>query len=57
MRDINHMVRVDSAKRSKAITDNGEEGDQNIIDDVDNIFLLRTQRNPANEEKDPSRSE
>jgi hypothetical protein len=35
------MACVDSAKRGKAITDNGEEGDQNIIDDVDNIFLLR----------------
>jgi hypothetical protein len=51
------MVRVDSAKRGKAITDNSEKGDQDIIDDVDNILLLRAQRNPANEEKDPSRSE
>lgn len=56
MGDVDHMIGVDGPEGSKPIADDGEEGDQDIINDVDHVVLLCTNRNPTNEEKDPGKT-
>jgi len=39
MRNIDHMVCVNCAKRGKTVADDGEKGDENIINYVNNVGL------------------
>lgn len=48
VRDVDHVVRVNSAKGGKTVTDDGEKGDEDVIDYVDNIELATSDVDPAN---------
>ena len=47
VRDVDHVVCVNSAKRGKTVTDNGEKGDEDVIDYVDNVLLATFDVDPA----------
>lgn len=57
MGNEDHVVGIYSPKRSETITDNGKERYQDVVDDVDHVILLRTNRDPTDEEEDPSKTE
>lgn len=55
--NVYHMVRVDSSERSQAITNNGEESDQDVVDDVDDVRLATSDIDPSDQEENPSETE
>lgn len=57
MGDVDHMVGIHNPERSEAITNDGEEGDQDVIDDIDHVVLLRANGNPADKEQNPGQTE
>ena len=57
MRDKDHVIGVDHAERSHAITDDGEESDKDVIDNVYNVRLFAADIDPANQEEDPGKAE
>jgi hypothetical protein len=57
MRDIDHVIGVDGTEGRQAVTNDCEEGYHDVVDDVNNVVLLRTQRYPADEEEHPCRTE
>jgi hypothetical protein len=54
---VNHVIGVDGSEGSKAVTNDGEESDQDAIYDVHNINLPATDVDPADEEQYPGKSE
>ena len=54
---VDHVVGVYGAERSETISDDCEEGNQNAVDDVDDINLLSTDIDPANQEQHPGQTE
>jgi len=57
MRDVDHVIGVDGTEGCQAVTNDCEEGYHDVVDDVNNVVLLRTQRYPADEEEHPCRTE
>lgn len=45
--DKDHVVGVDGTERGQSVTHDGEQGDQNIVNDVDYIELSSTNIDPA----------
>ena len=41
------VVGVPNTERSETITHDGEEGNENVVDDIDNVELARAKVNPA----------
>jgi len=41
------MISVNSAERSETVAHNSKEGHKNIVDDVDEVFVLITTTDPA----------
>lgn len=58
MGDEKHVIRVDGSERSKTITDDGEESDEDIIDDIDEVFVacIVAARDPPDEEQNPNKT-
>lgn len=54
---VDHVVGVHGAERCETISDDGKEGDQNAVDDVDNINLLSADIDPADQEQHPCKAE
>ena len=40
--DVNHVIGIDCPKGGETVTDDGEEGDHDVVDDVNDIVLLCT---------------
>ena len=57
MSDKNHVVGVDGSKRGHAITHDGEESHQHVVDNIDDIELLRADVDPTNEKEHPGETE
>lgn len=51
------MVCIYSAEGRETITHDGEEGDKNTVDDVDEIRLFVAYVDPADEEENPGQTE
>ena len=47
MRDEDHVIRVHRPKRGKAIADDGEEPDKDIVNHIDDVELLPADVDPA----------
>lgn len=48
MGDVDHVIGVDGTERCQAVTNDCEEGYHDVINDVHDVVLFRTQRYPAN---------
>lgn len=51
MRDETHMISIHGSEGSQSITHDGEETDQNVIDDVNEVGLFSADVDPACIEK------
>lgn len=51
------MVCVYRPERSKTVTNNGEQSDKDIVNDIDGVQLLVADVDPADKEKNPSKTE
>ena len=47
MCNVDHVVSVDGAKRSQTVAHNGKESNKDAVDDVNDIYLLATNVDPA----------
>jgi hypothetical protein len=54
---VDHVVRVDCTERGKTVTHDGEECDEDIIDNINDIVLPRAERYPTNQEQHPCSAE
>lgn len=45
--DVAHVICVDHSEWSQPVTDNGKKRDQDIVDDVDDVQLLISDRDPT----------
>lgn len=45
--DENHVVRIDGTERGQSISHNCEQGDEDVVNDVDNIELSSSNIDPA----------
>lgn len=55
--DEDHMVGVDSSERGQAVANNGEEGNENTVDDVNDVELSAADIDPTDQEKHPGQTE
>jgi hypothetical protein len=55
--DIDHVIRVDGTEWGETVSDNGKQGDQHAVDDVNNIDLPTANVDPADEEQYPGKTE
>jgi len=51
------MVGVDSSERGQAVANNGEEGNENTVDDVNDVELSAADIDPTDQEKHPGQTE
>ena len=42
-----HMVCIDSSERGKAVSNNGEESDKDVVDNIDKVIFPATDIDPA----------
>ena len=47
MSDEAHVVGIDASEGCKAITHDGEEGDEDIVDNVDDVVFSTAKTDPA----------
>lgn len=47
MCNVDHVVCINSAEWSEAVSYNGKKGDQDVVDNVDDILLLSIVTDPA----------
>ena len=55
--NVDHVVCVDGSERSETVSNDGEKGDQNTVDNVNDVDLLTSDINPTDEEKHPCKTE
>jgi hypothetical protein len=54
---VYHVVCVDCSERRQSITNNGEQSDKDVINDIDDIRLATTNVDPSNKEENPCKTE
>lgn len=47
MRDEAHVVGIDGAEGGQAVADDGEEGDEHVVDYVDDVVVAPADVDPA----------
>jgi hypothetical protein len=57
MRNEDHVVGVYGPERRQTITHNGEKGDQNAVNDVNDVDLPTANIDPTDQEEDPGQTE
>lgn len=57
MCDKNHVVGIDGAERRQTVSNDGEQSDKGVVDDIDDIQLLLADFNPSDEKQYPRESE
>ena len=57
MGDIDHVVRVYDAEGYQTVANDGEEGNENIIDYVDDVVFATADVDPSDQEKNPCETE
>lgn len=54
---VDHVICIYGAERSEAVSDNGEEGNEDTVDDVNNINLLSPDIDPTDQKQHPREPE
>ena len=57
VRNVDHVVGIYCPERRETVTQDGEQGDQNAVDDVNDVNLATADVDPADEEQNPCETE
>lgn len=55
MCDIDHVIGIDGTERGQSIAHDRKEGDKGVVNDIDQVVLFGSDRNPSDEEEYPGK--